>query len=860
MNALPPASKRPSLAGFANVAEPFVAAARAHPERVAIICGAVEHTYAAANARINRICGLLRARGVQPGDAVAYFLPNCATLIELYYAIQKLGAVAVPVNARSIAPELEYFLKASDASVLLFSGRFTETVEAIRSNVPGLRTVLCVDAAADGTEHLDTLLAEFSDAEPEPFRDPEALSRIQFTGGSTGSPKAAERTHRADLTEFEGVYGSNGMFADEAKVVLIQCPLEHHGGHSWFGSALSLGATLVLCSSFDPAQILASIQQYRVSYIILLPPTTYLRLMAHPTISDYDLSSVRLVQSSAGGTSPEIVADIYRTFPNAVMNYGWGQTEAGLGCSLVLTQEMALQRKPQIRSIGRPMPLMEMRVVDDAGHPVPDGEIGEGVCRSAAVMHGYHGQPELTASGFTADGWWRTGDLMTRDADGYFYLAGRKRELIKSGGENVFVGEVEAVIREHPAVLDAMVYGESDPVLDECVAAVVELRPGASLTLAELQRFCRGRLAGFKKPRSLAVLPSLERDFAGKLNRAAVIRRSRDARARTASAARRPELDAVLTQVHSAPDVYRITMPMLPRSVATTNAYLVHGPAGWLLVDPGAANEIALGSLLRAVDHLGARISDVYLTHEHADHSGLVAPCLGELRLVRGAASFAPSRIVERMTAAGFPVDEVALYASMQLRACPSEVPELPSLQVNHGDQLTLAGLNAQVIATPGHTDGHICLYLPDARLLFSGDHVLFELPPALFAEAGDPVSSYFESLQRVAELDVETVLPGHGRPRGRDELATRLRRLTRHHERRQAELVALIAGHQPVTAAELIVAHRMPQRDWAAIAPGRRWSIASTTLARLEHLAAIGAITDTIGPDGLIRYHVESN
>ena len=860
MNALPPALGRPSLAGFANVAEPFVAAARANPERTAIICGGHEYSYAEVNARSNQICALLAARGVRPGDAVAYFLPNCAALIEVYYAIQKLGAVAVPVNARSIAPELEYFLRTSDATVLLFSSRFAEVVSAARSEVDGLRSVLCVDGAVEGAEDLGPLLDRFSAAEPEPFREPEALSRIQFTGGSTGAPKAAERTHRADLTEFEGVFGSNGMFADEAKVVLIQCPLEHHGGHSWFGSALALGATLVLCSSFDPDEILTSIQRYRVSYIILLPPTTYVRLMAHPRLGEYDLSSVRLVQSSAGGTSPEIVADIYRTFPNAIMNYGWGQTESGLGCSLVLTREMALKRTPRIRSIGRPMPLMEMRIVDEDGRPVPDGVVGEGVCRSAAVMRGYHGQPELTAAGFTADGWWRTGDLMLRDSDGYFYLAGRKRELIKSGGENVFVGEVESVVREHPAVLDAMVYGEADPVLDEAVAAVVELRPGASLTLAELQCFCRGRLAGFKKPRSLTVLPSLGRDFAGKLHRAEVIRRSRDARARLASLKRRPELDEVLTQVHSDPAVYRVTMPMLPRHAATTNAYLVEGTQGWLLIDPGAANEVAHGSLLRAVEHLQAEVSAVYLSHEHADHSGLVARWLGESPLVRSAAAFGPSRVSERFTAAGFAADEVILYAGLQLRACPAEVPELPSLLVGDGDQLTLAGLEMQVVATPGHTDGHLCLYLPKSKLLFSGDHVLFELPPALFSETGDPVANYFESLRRVAALDVETVLPGHGRARGRDELATRLRRLRRHHERRQAELVALVAAHQPVAAAELIITHRAPHREWTKVAPGRRWSIASTTLARLEHLVASGALATTLGPDGLIRYHVERN
>jgi len=515
----------PSLAGYANIAEPFLASVNRDPGRAAVICQGRTFTYAELNRLSNQVCRLLRERGVCPGDKVAYLLPNCATILAVYYAVQKLGAIAVPINVRSVPAELEYFLNASDASVLLFAHAYAGTVSAVEGKARLLQLQLCVDGATAWADDMRPLLDTVSPDEPELFRDPEAVSRIQFTGGSTGLPKGAERTHRADLVEVEGTYGSNWLYADQAKVVLIQCPLEHHGGHAWFTTSLSLGATLVLSGSFDPETILSQIQLHHVSYMILLPPTTYVRLMAYPRFDAYDMSSVRLVQSSAGGTTPEIVSDIYRHFPNAIMNYGWGQTESGLGSSLVLTREYADNNLPRIESVGTPMPGIELKLVDDDGVEVGIGTLGECVARSAAVMRGYYKQPELTRLAFTDDGWLRTGDLLVADADGYLYLKGRKRDLIKSGGENVFAGEVEHVVREHPAVLDVMVYGRPDPVLGEAVAVAVELRSGAELTLRQLQDHCRARLASFKKPRTLTVLDTLDRDFSGKLRRAEVIRR-----------------------------------------------------------------------------------------------------------------------------------------------------------------------------------------------------------------------------------------------------------------------------------------------------------------------------------------------
>ncbi|MBU4334950.1 MAG: AMP-binding protein, partial [Actinobacteria bacterium] len=676
-------------------------------------------------------------------------------------------------------------------------------------------------------------------------RNAEAVSRIQFTGGSTGTPKGVARTNRADLVNAEGTCLSNGLWADERKVVLIQCPLEHHGGHAWFTMAITQGATLVLCSSFDPVTILRQIERWGVSYLILLPPTTCARLLREPTIGDYDLSSVRLVQSSAGGTGGNLVVELAERFPNAVFNYGWGQTESGLGTSLVITAQMVVDDDPRVTSVGCPMPFTQVRVVDDDGHEVPDGTVGEAQVRSAAVMAGYYRQEAATAEVLGEDGWLRTGDMMVRDPDGYFWLKSRRRELIKSGGENVFVGEVELAVRAHPAVADAMVYPVADPRLGEAVAVAVELVPGAALTLSELQDFCRTSLASFKKPRELVVLDSLDRDYSGKLDRRHVLRSCDVQRVAAASRAARASVDDLITQVADAPAIYRIDVPTGGGLEPSTACYLVRGGDRHLLIDPGADTTAGLGVLVRALERLGAdrARTDLLLTHEHPDHVGLTwrmrhrdarvhmsAAGLDVLRAV--GARQTVRHAVERWRTEGFDEAEVHELEAARRRALPVEV------------------LAEDVVP------------VSDGTVLHVGDHLLWHtVPPVMWLPGtADAVGDHLRSLARVADLGELRALPGHGPAGG--EVRDRAGRIAAEHERRAACLRDLVAELDAPTGAQVaaVSAARTvprPAHPDRPVAPGLRWLRASRTVAFLDLLVVRGALARTADRDGLTRYHL---
>ncbi|QZN86576.1 AMP-binding protein [Cellulomonas sp. C5510] len=876
----------PTLAArYANTAEPFLAAAAAHPDRPALVLGDVVVDYGTARDTVHRIARALLGQGVRRGDRVAYLLPSCPEIVELFYAVQLIGAVAVPLNVRLTAREVACLLRSCDAGTLVFAAMYTAKVDS--AALAGVR-MLCVDGPCTGPGVAPWSAADLGVADPAfaegqcpvwatsltglqrsapaeappPVRDLDAVSRIQFTGGSTGAPKGVERTHRADLVNAEGTYLSNGLDVDERKVVLIQCPLDHHAGHAWMSMGIAVGATLVLCAGFDAEAILRQVERRGVSYLILLPPSTLGRLLHHPAIGDHDLSTVRLVQSAAGGLAPDVIAAVYRRLPDAVLSYGWGQTESGLGACAVLGPEEAGPAAAHAGSVGRAMPFTEIRLVDDAGRDVAEGEVGEAVVRTGAVMTGYHGQPEATRAAFTADGWLRSGDLMRRDADGYLYLMSRRRDLIKSGGENVFAAEVDAAVRTHPGVADCVVFGVPDPVLGEAVAVAVELSEGGTApTLTEIQDTCCARLARYKKPLHLFVLDSLDRDDAGKITTRDVIRTCGVLDAVAASSAARPALDDAYEQVCEAPDVFRIPLPHTAGLEDATLCYLLRGRERSLLVDTGSDSTAGLGLLARVLDRLGVRREDldVLVTHEHPDHTGLVhrlrarggrllagEGALAHLR--RSAEPGARAAAAVRWAAAGFAADADALAAT-DLRSVDTGLLAEDPVGLADGAVLTVDGHDWRVLATPGHTPGSICLYQPESRVLLSGDHLLGHVtPPLCPGPSASAASDHLGGLRRVAELPVDVWLPGHGAADG--PAAARARELLAHHEERLTQLADLVAAYDGATAADLVPLLRWRAvADWDAAPLGLRWLTAGQTVAYLDLLVGRGVLRR--GTDG---------
>lgn len=501
-----------------HIAEPVRENAERFPERVAAVHGDRQVTYGQLWDDVQtRACVLRDGYGIGEGDHVAYILPNGLDIVELYYAVQVLGAVAVPLNGRLIAEEIATLLELSDAKLLVYAPAVAEKVDELRA-AGGIAAVQMVSS-----EELRSLAQSREGARVPIAGGGAAWSRIQFTGGTTGVPKGACRSHRADLAEMDSLRQMIGLGECEGETVLVQSPVSHHGGHGWMITGLGVGATLVLCGKFDARELLGQMERHGVTHLLIMPPTIYPRLFEGVGEDEYDLSSVRFVQTSAGMTTASINELILDRFPHAVLSYGWGQSESGAGTAVRFGRQMIRDASPVLTSIGRPMAHVEMKLVDDDGTEVADGQIGEAVLRGETVMDGYYRLDELQSAVFTEDGWLRTGDMMRRDGEGYYYLVSRKKDMIKSGGENVFAGEVEQCLLAHPAITDCIVFGTEDAEYDETVAAVVTVRPGAEVTLAEVQAHCKAHLASYKKPRYLMVVEDFERDDAGKIRKQTII-------------------------------------------------------------------------------------------------------------------------------------------------------------------------------------------------------------------------------------------------------------------------------------------------------------------------------------------------
>ncbi|MDH6217944.1 acyl-CoA synthetase [Streptomyces pseudovenezuelae] len=483
------------------------------PDAVVITQAKQRLTVRELHERVNRLAAGLAELGVGRGDVVGLLLYNRPEFLELLYAAGRLGAVFLPLNYRLSEEEWQYILGHAEARVLVTEPEFTRAADRIAANVPGLEHRIQVGGAATARPWTgyEELLARHPGARVEPVEaGPDDLQRLMYTSGTTARPKGVCITHGNVQAKNLAHIVHFGLTS--ADTTLVCGPLYHVGGLDMPAlGVLYAGGSVVLQRKFDPEGVLHAIEEHGVTNVWLAPAMVNAVLQV-PDRDSYDTASVRFVLGGGEKTPEPVLRRIMNAFPNAWFADAYGLTETVSGDTF-LDRAHALTK---LGSVGRPVPHTRVRIVDDTGKEVPAGELGEITLRGPKVFAGYWRDEKATAAALK-DGWFHTGDIGHVDEDGFLHVDDRKKDMIVSGGENIATPEVERVLYEHPAVLEAAVVGLTHPRWGEVPRAFVVLRPETDAGAAELREFCRARLAKFKVPARIDFVAELPRTPSGKV-------------------------------------------------------------------------------------------------------------------------------------------------------------------------------------------------------------------------------------------------------------------------------------------------------------------------------------------------------
>ncbi|NMD55655.1 MULTISPECIES: long-chain-fatty-acid--CoA ligase [Tsukamurella] len=487
-----------------NLAENLTAAAASHADTIALKCDDLQFTYAEFDDASARFATYLAEQGIDAGDRVGIMLPNTPAFAIVYYGIMRRGAVAVPMNPLLKAAEVEFYLTNTSAKALFATPVFAADAEA-GAKAAGATCHFGDDAA------LATLLAKYEPTAAVEPREPSDTAVILHTSGTTGKPKGAELTHDGLGRNCE-IAGRTLLHLSSDDVVMGCLPLFHVFGLTCgLNAAVRFAATLALIPRFDPRKAIEVIGRDRVT-VFLGVPTMYAALVSALQPGD-DVSSLRACASGGAALPLQVITDFEKAF-NAIIMEGYGLSETS---PVACFNHPDKPRKPG--TIGTPIEGVEMRVVDDAGNEVPQGERGEVQVRGHNIMKGYWNLPDATAASIDADGWFATGDIGIVDEEGYFSIVDRKKEMIIRGGLNVYPRELEEVLYSHPEIAEAAVVGIPHASLGEEVGAAVALKAGSTLTAEAVRDFVKERVAAYKYPRHVWLLAELPKGATGKVQK-----------------------------------------------------------------------------------------------------------------------------------------------------------------------------------------------------------------------------------------------------------------------------------------------------------------------------------------------------
>ncbi len=498
-----------------NLARLLANAATTYPDQVSFIFGGQTRTYAESLSRSDAVASALTALGVDAGDRVALYQGNSPEYLEIMFAVWKIGAVVVPLNATFTVDELVWHLDDSGAVVIFVDAECASRMAAARPQTPQLRAVVGVGSCPDADYTLDALVSQSRGVIAAPYPvEPGDLAWLAYTSGTTGRPKGAMLSHGALLFQVLSTLADVERL-DRGDVGMHAAPLSHGAGHN------ALVMTTKACTQvihqragFDPVLFLQQVQNHHVSAMFLVPTQIKL-LVDHPDVHRYDLSSLRWVMY---GGSPMYRADQKAALQTLgpVLVQIFGQTESPMSGTVLSAAEHSLADEPRSLSVGRVRNGLELRIVDEHGAPVAAGQAGEICLRGATLMTGYWNRPDATAETLR-DGWLHTGDVGLLDERGYLYIQDRLKDMVISGGLNVYPREIEDVLLTHPGVDEVCVIGIPDTKWGEAVHAVVVPVFGYDLDERELIEFAGGHLAPYKKPKAVEFVDSLPKTAYGKV-------------------------------------------------------------------------------------------------------------------------------------------------------------------------------------------------------------------------------------------------------------------------------------------------------------------------------------------------------
>lgn len=490
--------------------------AKLYPHGIAVEEADIALTFSQLDERVNRLANLLAGLRGHADDKVAVLNHNCFQYLELYFGAAKAGMPIVPLNFRYAKDELSYVLNDSQATILIFGAKYLPIIEEAKKELERIRHFICLDDDLTGVQNYEDLLGLASPADPRIPLEENDLAILGYTGGTTGRPKGVMSTHRNVLTSSYNT--AVGRRLAPGGVLLNAPPLFHAGdANSMFAFSL-VGCTNVVMNSFSPEDILGQIQDHKVTHALVVP-AMILFMLQYPEFDRFDLRSLQVLYYGTAPMPLEPLKEAMRKFPCG-FSQTYGATETFVTISILQPEDHVLQGTAEqfrrMGSAGREVAGVWVNIVDEQGHEVNTGEVGEITVKGHNVMQGYWQQPELTAQ-VLKDGWYYTGDMGRMDELAYIYIVDRKKDLIVSGGENIYPKEVENVLFMHPAVAEAAVFGVPDDTWGEAVKALIVKRQGHEVSGEELIELCKQRLASYKKPKDVEFVDALPRSSAGKV-------------------------------------------------------------------------------------------------------------------------------------------------------------------------------------------------------------------------------------------------------------------------------------------------------------------------------------------------------